>query len=118
MPESTRIIAASLLDTWISCDWRNGLQLASMDDLTEILVRTRNSVYEITVIDGRAAEILVRGGRFFLDRTPAYLEGSSHRGSFLKSRGIYVGFNLEIVAGGTKIVTSTVLSAETRPPHP
>ena len=118
MSESTQIIAASLLDTWLSHDWSQGLQLKSLEDLTEIRVQTRNSVYEITVIDGEAGEILIRGGRFFPERTQARLAGSSRRGSFLKVGEVHAGFNLEIAGRGEHIVTSSVQSVQIYPPRP
>ena len=77
-------------------------------DLSEISVETENTLYEITVIDGHAREILIRGGRFFPEKTPAKLAGSSMRGSFLKVGGIYVGFSMEILTRGNSIVTTPV----------
>lgn len=115
MSEATQVIAASLLDTWVSRDWSDGIQLASLTDLTEIRVQTRNSIYEIIVIDGRLGEILVRGGKFFPERTSAHLAGASLRGSFLKAGAIHVGFNLEILSDRTTIVTSTVQSVIINP---
>jgi hypothetical protein len=38
--------------------------------------------------------------------------GSSLGGAFLKMRGIYCGFSLELYATGTRIVTSAVQSVE------
>ena len=112
MPDTTQVPAASLLDTWVSRDWSDGLQLQSVEDFSEIRVRTRNSVYEIVVIDHQAREILIRGGKFFPERTSAHLAGSSCRGSFLKIGSIHVGFNMEIVASQGTIVTSTVQSVD------
>ena len=88
--------ASALLDTWSAHDWTEGLQLETREDMDRLVVRTENSTYEITVISARAGEILIRGGRFFPEFTPARLAGSSLGGSFLKLRGIYVGFNLEV----------------------
>ncbi|PYS39272.1 MAG: hypothetical protein DMG14_14535 [Acidobacteria bacterium] len=79
-----------------------------MQDMETLTVRTENSTYEITVISGRTGEILVRGGRFFPEFTPARLAGSSLGGSFLKLRGIYVGFSLEIHFEKRLIITSRV----------
>ena len=110
MSGATQVIAASLLDTWIAHDWSNAVHLHSLKDLTEIQAQTRNSVYEIIVIDHQSGEILVRGGKFFMERTAAYLVGSSRRGSFIKSGTIHVGMNLEILAGSETIVTSAVQS--------
>ena len=100
--------AGALLDTWSSHSWSEGIQLEAVQDMERLLVRTENSTYEVTVISGRAGEILVRGGRFFPEFTAARLAGSSLGGSFLKLRGIYVGFNLEIHFDKRLIITSRV----------
>ena len=100
--------ASALLDTWSAHDWTEGLQLETREDMDRLIVRTENSTYEITVISARAGEILIRGGRFFPEFTPARLAGSSLGGSFLKLRGIYVGFNLEVHFDRRLIITSRV----------
>src|SRR5262245_36371764 len=100
--------AGALLDTWSSHNWTEGVQLESMEDMETLTVRTENSVYEITVICGQTGEILIRGGRFFPEFTAARLAGSSLGGSFLKLRGIYAGFNLEIHFDNRLIITSRV----------
>ena len=97
-----------ILDTWLNHAWSDGLQIESVDDFTEIHVETRNSVYEITVIDGRSRSIVVRGGRFFTERKPATLAGSSLGGGFLKVGGIYVGFSLEFVTSDDTLITTHV----------
>jgi hypothetical protein len=84
------------------------VQLETMLDMETLSVNTENSTYEITVISGRTGDILVRGGRFFPEFTPARLAGSSLGGSFLKLRGVYIGFNLEIHFDQRMIVTSRV----------
>lgn len=99
-----------ILDRWSSHSWDNGLQINALDDLDSIAVRTRNSVYEITVLSRFTGEVLVRGGRFFPERTIARLAGSSLGGSFLKMGGIYPGFGIEFQEGSRRIVTSPVLS--------
>ena len=100
--------AGALLDTWSSHNWKEGIQLETMQDMETLTVRTENSLYEITVICGRTGDILVRGGRFFPEFTEARLAGSSLGGSFLKLRGIYAGFNLEIHFDKRLIITSRV----------
>ena len=73
-------------------------------------------LYEITIIGGQEGEILVRGGRFFTELTPANLAGATLGGSFCKMRGIYVGFRMEFTACGKRIITSPVESiAVSRP---
>jgi len=100
--------AGALLDTWSSHSWTEGVQLETIEDMEKLAVHTENSLYEITVICGGTGAILVRGGRFFPEFTEARLAGSSLGGSFLKLRGIYVGFNLEIHFDKRLIITSRV----------
>ena len=100
--------AGALLDTWSSHSWTEGIQLETIQDMEKLTVRTENSLYQITVICGRTGDILVRGGRFFPEFTEARLAGSSLGGSFLKLRGMYVGFNLEIHFDKLIIITSRV----------
>ena len=71
-------------------------------------VDTRNTTYEIIVMDRNRAEILVRGGRFFPVYSRAHLAGASLGGSFLKLHGIYVGFSMEIYGNDEPIITSAV----------
>ena len=100
--------ASALLGTWSAHEWAEGVQLETMPDMDRLIVRTDNSTYEITLISARSGEILIRGGRFFPEFTPVRLAGSSLGGSFLKLRGIYLGFNLEIQVDRQLIVTSRV----------
>ena len=100
--------AGALLDTWSSHSWTEGVQLETIEDMEKLAVHTENSLYEITVICGRTGDILVRGGRFFPEFTAARLAGSSLGGSFLKLRGIYVGFSLEVHFEKRLIITSRV----------
>ena len=119
MNETASYRASSILDTWVSHDWSDGLQLESVDDFTEIHVQTCNSIYEITAIDGFAREVLVRGGRFFPERTSAHLAGSSLGSGFLKLGGIYVGFSLEFVTSEDTIITTRIRSIRVyTPPDP
>jgi hypothetical protein len=99
-----------ILDRWAANTWENGLQLETLEDLDSLAVRTKNSIYEITVLSRLTGEVMVRGGRFFPDRTVARLTGSSLGGSFLKMGGVYPGFSLEFQDGGRRIVTSQVQS--------
>jgi len=104
--------ASADLDVWSRHEWRDGIQVDMLPDLERLAVRTRNSLYEITVLSARTAEVLVRGGQFFPTYTPASLAGSSLGGSFLKQRGIYVGFRMELHHDSQSIVTTEVRSIE------
>jgi len=110
MNETVRCPRGAMLDTWSGHQWQDGIQLETLDDLCKVTVLTENSTYEMTVICARTGEILIRGGRFFTEFTQARLGGSSLGGSFLKVRGIYVGFSMEIHTEDKWIVTSRVRS--------
>jgi hypothetical protein len=81
-----------------------------MEDMEKLVVRTGNSLYEIVIIDGPSGEILVRGGQYFPELTPARLTGATLGGSFCKLRGIYAGFRMELYANGQRTVTTPVES--------
>src|SRR5262245_39897635 len=98
----------ALLDVWSQNSWDNGTQIDKLEEMQRIHVRTVYSLYEITVIDGRSGEILVKGGEHIPDLTEGRLTGATLGGSFCKMRGIYPGFKMEFVANGQRLVTSTV----------
>src|ERR1700680_834672 len=110
MQEQDSIQAGAVLDNWAEDPWTNGVQIDRMEDMEKLAVQTRNSLYENIVIDGPSAEILVRGGQFFPELTPARLAGATLGGSFCKMRGIYAGFRMEINANGQRTVTTPVKS--------
>jgi hypothetical protein len=108
--ERDSIPAGAVLDNWSEDPWTNGVQIDRMEDMEKLVVRTWNSLYEITIIEGRSGEVLVRGGQFFPELTPARLTGATLGGSFCKMRGIYTGFRMEFNANGERTVTSPVES--------
>ncbi len=110
MPQEEYIPVGANLDTWSDESWANGVQLDRMEDMERLCVETSNSVYEIVIIDGPSGAILVRGGQFFPELTPARLAGATLGGSFCKMRGIYTGFRMEINANGKRTLTSPVKS--------
>jgi hypothetical protein len=111
--ELSRIPAAAILDRWSEKEWDNGVQIEQMAELEQLAVRTRNSVYEITVLNGVTGEVLLRGGDFFPERTAVRLEGSTLGGSILKWRGIYVGLQMEIVPEPVEMVSRVVYDPAT-----
>jgi len=108
MDTSVAVPRGAILDTWFNDPWKNGVQIDKLADMQRVHVRTRYSLYEITVIDGRGGDILVRGGKFFPDLTEAHLAGATLGGSFCKMRGIYCGFKMELCRDGQRIITSDV----------
>ena len=96
------------LDTWSGLAWSDGLQLTTLHPLETLEVRTKNTTYEITVMDPKNGDVLVRGGKFFPVYTRVRLAGASLAGSFLKLLGIYVGFCMEIHTEDGAIITTRV----------
>lgn len=93
------------LEVWSDSEWSDGVQLDQIEELTTLAVQTRNSLYEITVLNGRSGEVLVRGGEFFTKRTPVRLEGSTCGGSILKRRGLYLGLRMEFVPEPVEMIS-------------
>jgi hypothetical protein len=108
--QTTIVPAAAILSTWHAHDWRNGVSVNQLNALDRVTVRTRHSRYEIIVSSPSSGDVLVRGGEFFPEFTPARLAGSTLGGSFLKVRSIHVGFRLEFSLGQQFVLTSPVQS--------
>lgn len=89
---------ASSLERWTAHDWRHGVCLRDLKPHDRVIVRTRNSTYELIVMVPETASVLVRGGMFFPDFTPARVAGSSLGGGLLKMHGVYTGFHMELLA--------------------
>ena len=113
MPQQDFISTGAILDRWSEKEWGDGVQIDQMEELEQLAVRTRNSIYEITVLNGRTGDVLVRGGEFFPVGTAVRLEGSTFGGSILKCRGIYVGLQMEIVPEPLEVVSKVVYDPTT-----
>lgn len=103
--------AGSLLDRWSESPWENGIQIDHLRDLQTVKVRTQNSLYEFTIISAAEGMVLVRGGLHFPEWTPVGLAGSTLGGSFIKTRGIYVGFCMEFNLGEMRIFTTSLVQS-------
>ena len=88
-----------------------GVELDRLEPLTTLLVWTWNSLYRVVVAQGSA--VLVQGGLFFPEPTPAEVDGASTGGSLLKSGWIGVGLLMELRVGSRRIVTSPVVAIVT-----
>ena len=86
----------------------DGIGLIDVDAFTTLVVRTRNSIYRITILQPYLREVLVQGGQFFPERTRACLSGSTFGGSCLKMGWVGLGLHMEFHAGGQWIITSHV----------
>jgi hypothetical protein len=61
MPKQDSILSAAILDKWSEHTWTNGVQVDRTENLEKVEVRTRNSLYEITIIEGQSGEIPASG---------------------------------------------------------
>ena len=86
----------------------HGVSLADLSPIDQLEVRTRNTLYRITLVDGREGRVLVQGGAFFPVQAEARLSGGSLGGSLLKQGWIGCGFCMEIHHRGQRIVTTGV----------
>jgi hypothetical protein len=87
-----------------------GVTLMTLKSCDTIHVRTRNSDYEIFMLDPESALALVRGGEYFAEPVEATVSGSTFGGCMLKMGWLGVGLRMEIYANGQRTVTSPVQS--------
>ena len=87
-----------------------GVSLTTLEACDTIHVRTRNSAYEIFLLDPNSGRAIVRGGEYFAEPVEATVSGSSFGGCMLKMGWIGVGLRMEIYVNGQRTVTSPVQS--------
>jgi len=104
----TAVPAAALLRSWIATCWQGGCQVDELTHCQALTVYTLNSVYHLVVQSPDTGEVTVRGGSFIPDWQAGRVAGCSLGGCFLKLRGIYPGFRLELQVAGQTILTSPV----------
>jgi hypothetical protein len=105
---NTTAVRVRTLDGWLSHRWEDGVQIDRLPDLHALRIETLNSTYDVAVMSPQTGEVLVRGGRYFPDWTPAVLLGSSLGSGLLKRHGVHVGLRLEFYWGGRRILTSPI----------
>ena len=93
----------------------DGIGLTDVDVFTTLVVRTDNSVYQITILRPHAREVLVQGGAFFPERTRAYLGGSSFGGGCLKVGWVGIGLHMEFHYSDQWMITSHVRAISVEP---
>jgi len=109
--------ATAVLDNWARAEWVDGCQVDALSAFQPLTVITTNSLYEIVVTDPAQGLVRIRGGQFFRDWREAQLAGCSLGGSFLKLRGIYAGFCMELHVDGDTVITSPVQRLTLTPVH-
>lgn len=98
----------AVLDTWAHAEWTDGCQVDRVAAFQPLTVVTNNTMYELVVLDPGQGWVRIRGGQFFPVWREVQLAGCSLGGSFLKLRGIYAGFCMELHVDGDTIITSPV----------
>jgi hypothetical protein len=88
-----------------------GVDLAQVEPLTILLVRTWHSVYRIIATGG--SDVLVQGGSFFPDPAPARVESASPLSQVRRAGWIGVGDLMALRIDGQLIVTSPVIAIAT-----
>ena len=101
-------VPAATLDRWTAHDWSLGVLLPHLAPHDRLIVRTRNSTYELVVTVPHTASVMVRGGAFFPTFTPAHVAGSSLGGGLLKLHSVCPGFQMELVTDDLPIITTRV----------
>jgi hypothetical protein len=87
-----------------------GVTLMTLEACDMIQARTRNSVYEIFLLDPGSGRALVRGGKYFAEPIEATVSGSTFGGCMLKLGWLGVGLRMEIYANGQRTVTTPLQS--------
>src|SRR5262245_3014987 len=109
-----RTSGSPTLDGFVKiADEADGVNIRALEPLTSLLVRTKNSTYHINVQSGTAA--IVQGGPFFPTPTSAVVSGATMGGSLIKLGWVGVGFCLELIADGQRIVTTRVRTIGVQP---
>jgi hypothetical protein len=91
-----------------------GVSIGELEPGTLVTVETRNSRYQMVVLDSESHRVLLNGGALFPDRTEVVVRGSTTGGSAIKLGWIGVGLRLELVLGRRRITTSRVQSVAVR----
>ena len=87
-----------------------GVTLMGLEACDTIHVRTRNSEYEIFLLDPKTGRALVRGGEGFTEPVEATVNGSTFGGCMLMMGWLGVGLRMEVYSNGQRTVTSPVQS--------
>jgi hypothetical protein len=116
-PQSTPGPAGVSLDSFAHVSERaGGIRVRDLSACDCLHLRTRNSHYRLWVLDPVEGRVRVQGGAFFCLPAEATVAGATAGGSMLKVGWILEGFNLEILHGGQRIVTTAVRWIHVNPP--
>jgi hypothetical protein len=87
-----------------------GVALQSLTAGTRLTVNTRNTRYQITVLDPVMRQVTVSGGPTLRQAIQGRLEGGTTGGSVLRLGWVGVGLRMELSTADRRITTSAVQS--------
>jgi hypothetical protein len=93
-------------------DARHPVALPLLLPGTIVSVRTRNTLYRLTVVDGPARKISIRGGRLFPNGADVQLLGAVDGDDSVKDGWIVEGLQLQLITTAGPVITSVVESVE------
>jgi hypothetical protein len=79
---------------------------------TMVTLRTRNTLYRLTVVDGPARQISICGGRLFARNTDVELMGAVDGDEGVKAGWIVEGLQLQLMTSAGPVITSVVESVD------
>jgi hypothetical protein len=79
---------------------------------TMVAVRTKNTLYRLTVVDGPARQISICGGRLFPHSTDVQLLGAIDGDEGVKAGWIVEGLQLQLITSDGPVITSVVEAVE------
>jgi hypothetical protein len=91
------------------------IDLGSWAPRETIVVTTRASVYELIVLGGDEADMLVRGGRHFREFRRVLFVGSTADSGSFHPRTIGIALRMRFVCGDQLVTTSAVQSLSRLP---
>jgi hypothetical protein len=89
-------------------DLLEGVSLEELKPCDTIHARTRNSDYEIFLLDPESGHAIVRGGKYFEEPMEATVCGSNFGGTMLKLGWLGLGLRMELCFNGHRIATSPI----------
>jgi hypothetical protein len=97
------------LDGFAQVVERNGgMDLNQLEPLTCLAVETDSAVFLMTLLNPSDGEVLIQGGEIFTQPFKAKIAGATFGGSFLKTRWIGVGMQMEICCNDGTLITTPV----------
>jgi hypothetical protein len=120
--EDAALVIATPLEDLAATDTSHDIRLESCSGLEWIVVRTRNSTYEMIVPSGDTGDVMVRGGEFFNEFRQATVAGSILGRTAVKPRTICIGCHLELHTDGSPLLEigpcrAAELASVNEPPH-